>query len=242
MANFASSFRDEVSRLARREVRQQVDPLRKSNAQLRQTVSTLKSELAALQRSVAFLQSREKRRLETPPPVDESRQLRFSPAWVKADRQRLGISAKDYGHLVGVSALTIYSWENGKSKLLWEFDCNPKTSKYTLGGRADRNHIIGTPVIHDGLVYVAVGEDPEHGEGVGHLWCIDPTKRGDVSSELAVSLKDPTTPLPRRRIQAVIEMRGHMAQVRYYRDISSLGIGYPVQDDERSEGFAFGNE
>lgn len=116
MVNFASSFRDEVSRLARREVRQQVDPLRKSNAQLRQTVSTLKSELAALQRSVAFLQSREKRRLETPPPVDESRQVRFSPVWVKADRQRLGLSAKDYGRLVGVSALTIYSWENGKSK------------------------------------------------------------------------------------------------------------------------------
>jgi type II secretory pathway component PulK len=45
-----------------------------------------------------------------------------------------------------------------------------------------------------------------------------------------------------RRIQAIIEMRGHMAQVRYYRDISSLGIGFPVKDDERSEGFAFGNE
>jgi type II secretory pathway component PulK len=45
-----------------------------------------------------------------------------------------------------------------------------------------------------------------------------------------------------RRIQTVIEMRGHMAQIRYYRDISSLGMGYPVKDDERSEGFAFGNE
>lgn len=102
--------------------------------------------------------------------------------------------------------------ENGKAKMLWEFDCNPKESKYTLGGRADRNHIIGTPVVHDGLVYVAVGEDPEHGEGVGHLWCIDPTKRGDVSSELAVSLKDPATPLPRRREQAVIKEQGEVAR------------------------------
>lgn len=45
-----------------------------------------------------------------------------------------------------------------------------------------------------------------------------------------------------RRLQAVIEMRGHMTQIRYYRDISSLGIGFPVRDDERSEGFAFRNE
>jgi outer membrane protein assembly factor BamB len=102
--------------------------------------------------------------------------------------------------------------ENGRSKLLWKFDCNPKESKYTLGGRADRNHVIGTPVIHEGLVYVGVGEDPEHGEGVGHLWCIDPTKRGDVSSELAVSLSDPNTPLPHRRNQAVIKEQGEVAR------------------------------
>jgi len=102
--------------------------------------------------------------------------------------------------------------EEGRAKLLWKFDCNPKESKYTLGGRADRNHIIGTPVVHDGLVYVAVGEDPEHGEGVGHLWCIDPTKRGDVSSELAVSLASPDTPLPHRRNQAVIKEEGEVAR------------------------------
>ena len=44
----------------------------------------------------------------------------------------------------------------GKAKLLWKFDCNPKDSKYSLN-RATRNHIIGTPVIYDGLVYVGRG-------------------------------------------------------------------------------------
>ena len=102
--------------------------------------------------------------------------------------------------------------DNGKANLLWQFDANPKESKYVLGGRADRNHIIGTPVIHDGLVYVAVGEDPEHGEGVGHLWCIDPTKRGDVSPELAVNVADPTKSLPHRRNQAVIKEQGEVAR------------------------------
>jgi outer membrane protein assembly factor BamB len=101
---------------------------------------------------------------------------------------------------------------DGKAELLWKFDCNPKESKYVLGGRADRNHIIGTPVIDNGLVYVAVGEDPEHGEGVGHLWCIDPTKRGDVSSELVFKLPDVEHPIAHRREQACIKTEGEVAR------------------------------
>lgn len=97
----------------------------------------------------------------------------------------------------------------GNSKLLWKFDCNPKEALYSVRGRSTRNHIIATPVIYDGLVYVAVGEDPEHGEGVGHLWCIDPTKRGDVSSELAVD-KDGKE-LPVRRLQCVDVKAGEQA-------------------------------
>lgn len=111
----------------------------------------------------------------------------------------------------------LYSFEanegkDGKPTLLWTFDCNPKEAKYVLGGRADRNHIIGTPVIYEDKVFVGVGEDPEHGEGVGHLWCIDPTKRGDVSSELAFNVKDLKTPLPKRRLQAVVKEDGDVAR------------------------------
>lgn len=98
--------------------------------------------------------------------------------------------------------------ENGKSKLLWKFDCNPKDSLYVLGGSATRNHVIATPVIYDGLVYVAVGEDPEHGEGNGHLWCIDPTKRGDVSPTIVYNSKDPTKPVAHKRLQALVAKDG----------------------------------
>ena len=98
---------------------------------------------------------------------------------------------------------------NGNSKLLWKFDCNPKESKWIMGGRGTRNSVIGTPVAYDGRVYLATGQDPEHGEGTGHLWCIDPTKRGDVSSELAVG-KD-GKPIPPRRIQAVDPDAGEKA-------------------------------
>lgn len=100
---------------------------------------------------------------------------------------------------------------NGKPTLLWKFDCNPKESKWELGGTGTRNNLIATPVIYDGLVYIAVGQDPEHGESVGHLWCIDPTKRGDVSPQLAVKVGDRRTPIPHRRLQAVDPTRGEVA-------------------------------
>jgi outer membrane protein assembly factor BamB len=122
-------------------------------------------------------------------------------------------SSPCYGELAGQAQVIfaggdgwLYSFDPagdgaGNARLLWKFDCNPKTALYSVRGRSERNHIIATPVIYDGLVYVAVGEDPEHGEGVGHLWCIDPSKRGDVSSELALD-KDGNV-LPPRRLQCV---------------------------------------
>jgi outer membrane protein assembly factor BamB len=101
--------------------------------------------------------------------------------------------------------------ENGKSKLLWKFDCNPKESVYTLE-RATRNPIIAMPVAYDGLIYIAVGEDVEHGEGRGHLWCIDPTKRGDVSPELVFNKKDPKTPIAYKRLKACEPEKGDFTQ------------------------------
>ncbi|HLN27789.1 MAG TPA: PQQ-binding-like beta-propeller repeat protein [Gemmataceae bacterium] len=65
------------------------------------------------------------------------------------------------------------SFEPATGKLLWKFDCNPKDSKYELGGRGTRSDFIATPVVYDKKVYIGVGQDPEHYEGVGHLWCID---------------------------------------------------------------------
>ena len=100
--------------------------------------------------------------------------------------------------------------ENGKSKLLWKFDCNPKDAHYNLTGRSTRNHLIATPVVYDGRVYIAVGEDPEHGEGVGHLWCIDPTKRGDVSPTQVFNPEHDggKTPIPHKRIKALEADKG----------------------------------
>jgi outer membrane protein assembly factor BamB len=57
--------------------------------------------------------------------------------------------------------------------LLWKFDANPKNSVYLLGGNGTRSDFLATPVAVDNRLYIGVGQDPEHEEGVGHFWCID---------------------------------------------------------------------
>ncbi|HWP43961.1 MAG TPA: PQQ-binding-like beta-propeller repeat protein [Blastocatellia bacterium] len=71
----------------------------------------------------------------------------------------------------------IRGYEATTGKKLWEFDTNPKDSVWPK----TRNELIATAVVWDNKVYIANGQDPEHGEGVGHLYCIDATKRGDIT-------------------------------------------------------------
>ena len=71
----------------------------------------------------------------------------------------------------------VRGYEAATGKKLWEFDLNPKDSVWPK----TRNEIISTPVIVDNVVYIANGQDPEHGEGVAHAYAIDATKRGDIT-------------------------------------------------------------
>ena len=64
----------------------------------------------------ALLERQERKRLGEQPATEKPKGARFSARGVKVHRERLGLSAKNYGQLVGVAGLTIYSWESGKSK------------------------------------------------------------------------------------------------------------------------------
>ncbi|MBI3465411.1 MAG: PQQ-binding-like beta-propeller repeat protein [Planctomycetes bacterium] len=127
--------------------------------------------------------------------------------------------------------------ENGAPKLLWKFDANPKESKYILGGRGTRNEIIATPVAYEGLIYLAVGQDPEHGEGEGHLWCIDPTKRGDISAELAFNVSDTSKPIPHKRLQAVVKEEGDVARPNPNSGVVWHYGSYDLNGDGKAEDF-----
>lgn len=68
-------------------------------------------------------------------------------------------------------------------KKVWWYDCNPpERKKFKYPAAEGPSEINATPVFWKNRVYTAVGQDPEHGEGVGVLSCIDATKTGDITS------------------------------------------------------------
>ena len=116
MPNIAAVFRQEIIRLARKEVKTQTGVIRKANAQYRHDIAQLKRQAARLVRQVAYLEQQERKRAAKGVPKASVEGKRFSPRGLKTHRQKLDLSAADYAGLVGVTGQTIYNWEQGKSK------------------------------------------------------------------------------------------------------------------------------
>jgi DNA-binding transcriptional regulator YiaG len=115
--NVAAALRAEISRVARKEakaltaaLRKQATTLRKDNAAHKQARAKLERRVLELERIVRST------RIAVAKPVDEDANLRFSPARLKRQRERLGLSAADFGALVGCSGQSIYLWESGKTR------------------------------------------------------------------------------------------------------------------------------
>lgn len=86
--------------------------------------------------------------------------------------------------MVGQGDGWLRSFDAATGKLIWRCDLNRKGTKYSPGNGGDRNYVMATPVYAEGRVYIAPGQDPEHYANEGCLYCIDPTKEGDVSVDL----------------------------------------------------------
>ncbi len=114
MANLTSVLNDQIRRLAKREVTAQTRTTRRQAAQYRRDIAALKRQVAALQKAVAFLERQEKRRVGEPPVLERPEGIRFRADGLKTHRGRLGLSAADYGRLVGASGLSVYHWERRK--------------------------------------------------------------------------------------------------------------------------------
>jgi DNA-binding transcriptional regulator YiaG len=123
MPNIASVLKSEITRLARKEVRDSGDGLRKTVAAHRAEIASLKRRLSDLESMVKRLtkgagavtkQPRKSSADASPEP--DSAGLRFRAKGMAANRQRLGLSAADFGLLVGATGQSIYAWEAGKTK------------------------------------------------------------------------------------------------------------------------------
>lgn len=117
MSTFVTAFKDQVVKLARAQVRQETGKLKKASAQHRRDIAALKRIIVSLQK-----QAKSSSSVKTDKPVEANiapealENVRYSARSVKAQRQKLGLSAKDFGKLIGVTALAIYNWEQGKSR------------------------------------------------------------------------------------------------------------------------------
>ncbi|MBX2851006.1 MAG: helix-turn-helix domain-containing protein [Phycisphaeraceae bacterium] len=126
MPNLGTVLKEEIARLARKEIRTQVGKTQKQVAEQRREIAELKRVNTELNRRLNFLEKREKQRLEQPvePKViiqksdgttEPETTARFSPKWLAKHREKLDLSAADYAKLVGCSPLSIYKWEKGES-------------------------------------------------------------------------------------------------------------------------------
>ncbi len=116
MPNIAGVLKEEICRLAKKEIKVQVRKTQKAAAQYRRDIAKLKRLLSQQEKEIRLLKRHTQEQGRPQTEQDEMEGVRFSARSVKAQRQRLGLSAADYGKLVGVSGLTIYNWEHEKAR------------------------------------------------------------------------------------------------------------------------------
>ena len=116
MPNFALALKEEIVRLARKELKKELDGLKKASASYRTEIAALKRRILALEKAAGRPSPKATQRLVPEGQGDESSPMRFSAKGLKTLRARLKLSAIAFGTLVGVSAQTIYLWERGQTR------------------------------------------------------------------------------------------------------------------------------
>ena len=118
MPNIASVLKEEIARVARKEIRASTDSLASASSRYRSDIAALKKKIAELERAVARLQKGSAR--ETKATASDGAgadsNFRFSAKSMISQRQRLGLSAADMGKLLGVSGQSVYKWEEGSAR------------------------------------------------------------------------------------------------------------------------------
>jgi DNA-binding transcriptional regulator YiaG len=116
MSNIAAALKAEISRVARKEVRAEVQTLKKSTAAYRHDIAALKKRVQVLERQLKSQKRAVPRSTQESHQEQSDRQLRFSATRLAAQRKKLGLSAAKFATLIGVSPISVYKWEGGQSR------------------------------------------------------------------------------------------------------------------------------
>jgi DNA-binding transcriptional regulator YiaG len=116
MPNIATVLKAEIARLAKKEAKAATTKLQRASVQYRSDIAKLKKLVG--QQAKELIALRKQAQEHGQPQADQEAEgnARFSARSIRAQRQRLGLSALEYGKLVGVSGQTVYSWEAGTSR------------------------------------------------------------------------------------------------------------------------------
>jgi DNA-binding transcriptional regulator YiaG len=117
MSNIAFVLKEEISRLARKEIKRETSALKKSSTAYRSEIAALKRRVQELERQLRRVGRGGER--ATPATANEdsvSPGTRFSAKSMASQRRRLGLSAAECGLLIGASAQSVYNWEEGKAR------------------------------------------------------------------------------------------------------------------------------
>lgn len=115
MPNLSSILKSEISRLARKELRQEIEPLKRFLLNARSEIAALKKTTRALEQELKLARKAAQKKAVPDADVPSARKFRFRAAAMKAHRAKIGLTAKDYGLLIGASMLSVYKWEDGKA-------------------------------------------------------------------------------------------------------------------------------
>ena len=116
MPNIAAVLKEEIVRLARKEIRSQTNVLRNASAQYRRDIAEMKRRVSDLRRKVSPLEKQVLKIAPSQAAEVDAEHVRFTAKGLRSQRQRLGLSAANYGKLIGVTGQTVYSWEQETSR------------------------------------------------------------------------------------------------------------------------------
>ena len=117
MSNVASVLKEEIARVARKEIRRETAALKKASTAYRSEIAALKKRVLELERQLRRFGKTVEPSVSAAANEDSvSQGTRFSAKSMASQRRRLGLSAAECGLLIGASAQSIYNWEEGKAR------------------------------------------------------------------------------------------------------------------------------
>jgi len=118
MLDIAKVLKDEISRLARKEVRSLIFPFTKQVQTLKKTIRDQNAKINAISKALSFKVDIKDSGVIIPhlSKGEASVKVRTSPKSIKRHRQRLKLSQRQMGLLLGVSTLTVNKWEMGNAQ------------------------------------------------------------------------------------------------------------------------------